>query len=151
MAIRVTSPAFADGQPIPQKYSCDGENVSPPLEWHGIPDSAKSIALICDDPDAPSGTFTHWVLYDIPAAATRLSEGAADTGKAGLNSFGKIGYGGPCPPPRDAAHRYVFRVYALDVASVGKPGLAGSDLSAAIEGHVLAEGELVGRYQRKKT
>jgi Raf kinase inhibitor-like YbhB/YbcL family protein len=151
MALRVTSPAFADGQPIPQKYSCDGENVSPPLEWHGIPDSAKSIALICDDPDAPSGTFTHWVLYDIPATTTRLREGAADTGKAGLNSFRKIGYGGPCPPPKDAAHRYVFHVYALDVASVGKPGLASSDLSAAIEGHVLAEGELVGKYQRKKT
>lgn len=149
MALHVSSPAFLDGQTIPQKYSCDGENVSPPLEWDGTPDRAKSIAVICDDPDAPSGTFTHWLLYDIPAATPRLGEGAANTGKAGLNSFGKIGYGGPCPPHKDAAHEYVFHVYALDVASLGKPGLSKSDLTAAMEGHVLAEGELTANYGRK--
>ena len=150
MALRVTSPAFADGQTIPQKYSCDGEDVSPPLEWQGTPVTTKSMALICDDPDAPSGTFTHWVLYDIPPGTTTVSEGAVDAGKAGLNGFGKIGYGGPCPPHKDAAHRYVFRVYALDIDSAGRPGLSKSDLVAAMKAHVIAEGELIGKYERKK-
>jgi Raf kinase inhibitor-like YbhB/YbcL family protein len=150
MSLQLTSAAFADGQTIPQKYSCDGEDISPPLEWAGTPDTAQSIALICEDPDAPSGTFTHWVLYDIPPAATRLSEGAEGAGKAGLNSFGKMGYGGPCPPPKDAAHRYVFRIYALDINSAGKSGLSKSELAAAMHDHVLAEGKLTGTYERKK-
>jgi Raf kinase inhibitor-like YbhB/YbcL family protein len=148
--LHVSSSAFADGQPIPQKYSCDGENVSPPLEWEGVPDSARSLAILCDDPDAPAGTFTHWVLYDIPAGVTRLSEGAANIGEAGLNDFGKVGYGGPCPPHKDGAHRYFFHVYALDVASLGKSRLSKSDFAKAIKGHVLSDGKLAGKYERKE-
>jgi Raf kinase inhibitor-like YbhB/YbcL family protein len=110
-------------------------------------EALRSSAMI---PTRPSGTFTHWVLYDIPAGATRLSEGAANIGSAGLNSFGKTGYGGPCPPHKDAAHRYVFHLYALDIDSAGGPGLSSSDLSVVIRGHVLAEGELTGTYERKR-
>jgi Raf kinase inhibitor-like YbhB/YbcL family protein len=149
MALQLSSLGFDDGQPIPEKYSCDGANVSPPLQWRGTPDATKSIAIICDDPDAPGSTFTHWVLYDIPATTTRLREGEANAGKAGVNSFGAAAYGGPCPPPKDAAHHYVFNVYALDIVSLGRGGLSKRDVTAAMAGHVLAEGQLTGLYQRK--
>ena len=149
MALHVSSSAFSEGQPIPEKYSCDGRNLSPPLKWSGAPEKTKSLAIIADDPDAPSGTFTHWVLYDLPAKTSELKEGSSGSGKVGVNSFKKRGYGGPCPPP-NGAHRYVFHVYALDIDSLGKAGLSKQDVSAAMKGHVLAEGQLIGKYQRAK-
>jgi Raf kinase inhibitor-like YbhB/YbcL family protein len=145
----VSSSAFADGRPIDKKCTCDGRGVSPALEWRGHPAGTKSFAIICDDPDAPSGTFTHWVLYDIPAATTRLEEGAANAGRAGVNSFSRRGYGGPCPP-RGAPHRYFFHVYALDVASLGPAGMSKEDAAGAMKGHVLAEGQVMGTYARAR-
>ena len=150
MAVRITSSAFPDNGTIPQKYSCDGADVSPPLEWGAAPNGTRSFAIVCDDPDAPEGRFTHWLLYDIPATTMALSEGDAYTGAAGLNSFGKSGYGGPCPPQNDTAHRYAFHIYALDVPSIGGAGLGRQEFEDAIDGHVLGEGELVGEYQRKR-
>jgi hypothetical protein len=147
MPLRVNSPAFANGAAIPKKYTCDGQNVAPPLEWSGMPKESKSVAILCEDPDAPSGTFTHWVLYDVPASMERLGEGAS-VGKAGVNDFGKAGFGGPCPPRKDNAHHYRFHVYALDVESLGPAGLSKQDASKAMKGHVLAEGELTGVYKR---
>jgi Raf kinase inhibitor-like YbhB/YbcL family protein len=150
MALQVSSPAFGEGQTIPARYTCDGQNVSPPLEWTGQPKDTGSIAIICDDPDAPSGTFTHWVLYNVAGDAHRLPEGSED-GTQGLNSFRQTGFGGPCPPSGDGAHRYVFRVYALDVDSLGGPGLSQQDIEGAMRGHILAKGQLLGKYQRVAT
>ena len=147
MTLRVTSPAFMDGARIPKKFTCDGQNVAPPLEWSGLPDESKSVAVICDDPDAPSGTFTHWLLYDIPTSKHRLNEGAS-LGKAGTNDFGNEGFGGPCPPQKDGAHHYHFHVYALDTSSLGPAGMSKDDAREAMNGHVLAEGELTGVYKR---
>ena len=147
MALRVSSPAFADGAAIPRKYTCDGQNVAPPLELRGMPNESKSIAVICDDPDAPSGTFTHWILYDVPASAHTIAE-RASIGKSAVNDFGKTGFGGPCPPKKDGAHHYRFHVYALDTASLGRPGLSKQDALKAMEGHILDEGELTGTYKR---
>ena len=147
MALRVSSPAFADGAAIPRKYTCDGQNVAPPLELSGVPNGSKSIAVICEDPGAPSGTFTHWVLYDVPASKHTIAERAL-AGKAGMNDFGDTGFGGPCPPKKDGAHHYHFHVYALDTTSLGPPGLSKHDALAAMEGHVLDEGELIGTYKR---
>jgi Raf kinase inhibitor-like YbhB/YbcL family protein len=148
--LNVRSTAFSDGQTIPQKYTCDGPNVSPSLAWSGVPERAKSVAIMCDDPDAPSGTFTHWIVYDITPDITELAEGSSGGGKEGVNSFARTGYGGPCPPPGDRAHRYLFQVYALDIESLGRAGLSNKDVTAAMKGHVLAEGQLMGRYERKK-
>ena len=150
MALRVSSSAFSNGADIPSKYTCDGQNVAPPLEWSGVPEESKSVAIICDDPDAPSGTFTHWVQYNIPASTHALPE-RESTGAAGVNSFGKMGFGGPCPPQKDRAHHYHFHVYALDVDSLGRPGLSKEDALKAMQGHIVAEGELIGTYQRKHT
>ena len=147
MALTVSSPAFANGTEIPKKYTCDGQNVAPPLEWSGVPDRAKSVAVICDDPDAPSGTFTHWVLYNIPSSTHSLPEHPT-TGTSGVNSFGKAGFGGPCPPKQDHAHHYHFHVYALDVDSIGPAGLSKDDALKAMKDHVVADGELVGSYKR---
>jgi Raf kinase inhibitor-like YbhB/YbcL family protein len=149
MALHVTSTAFAEGQPIPEKYSCDGQNISPPLKWDGAPNNTKSVAIIVDDPDAPSGTFVHWVLYDVPGATTQLSEGSSGDGKEGVNGSGKTGYRGPCPPPGNA-HRYYFHVHALDIESLGNPGMSKQEAIAAMKGHVVAEGQLMGRYKRRK-
>ncbi|MCX7722324.1 MAG: YbhB/YbcL family Raf kinase inhibitor-like protein, partial [Verrucomicrobiae bacterium] len=119
MKIQVTSPAFQDGKPIPSKYTCDGEDVSPPLNWTNVPPEAKSLVLISDDPDAPVGTWVHWVLYDLPPTTAGLSEGVPKSSelpngaKQGINDFRRIGYGGPCPPP-GKPHRYYFKLYALD-------------------------------------
>jgi len=153
-ALQVTSSAFSDGQPIPTKYTCDGENVSPPLKWTGVPAAAKSVALICDDPDAPAGTWVHWVAYGLPASATGLPEGVAPEsalvggGKQGTNDFKRIGYGGP-GPPGGKAHHYHFKLYALD-AEVDLPSTATKTiLEKAMAGHVVATGELVGTYQRR--
>jgi Raf kinase inhibitor-like YbhB/YbcL family protein len=148
VTLKVESPAFAEGEPIPARYTCDGENISPPLEWIGIPQRAKSVAVICDDPDAPSGLFTHWVLYDVKPSVRGLPEGSSAGGKEGINDFNTRGYSGPCPPP-NGPHRYFFHVIALDVASLGRPGLRRHEAVKAMQGHVLLEGQLVGRYRRK--
>lgn len=159
MALTITSSAFKHGEKIPKKYSCDGESISPPLTWAGIPDSAKSLVLISDDPDAPMGTWVHWVVYDIPATITGFPEnipqvknladikGKELAGKQGKNSGGKIGYYPPCPP--SGTHRYFFKLYALDTMLEMKHGATKSDVLEAMEGHVLAEAELMGLYSRK--
>jgi hypothetical protein len=147
MSLRVSSPAFKNGASVPPQYTCDGRDVSPPLAWRGQPEATRSFAITCDDPDAPSGTFTHWVLYNVPPTVAALAEGARGIGADGVNGFHRKGYGGPCPPP-GAAHRYVFHVYALDVESVGKPGLSKTQAAVAMAGHVVAEGEIIGTYAR---
>jgi Raf kinase inhibitor-like YbhB/YbcL family protein len=149
MALHVSSNAFSEGQQIPQKYTCDGQNLSPPLRWEGVPQNARSVAVLLDDPDAPSGTFTHWILYDLPGKTAELKEGSSGGGKEGVNSFKNSRYDGPCPPP-NGAHRYFFHVYALDIDSLGKAGLSQKDFSAAMRGHVLAESQLIGTYKRAK-
>ena len=158
MAIEITSTAFAHGEPIPKKYSGEGVDVSPPLSWSALPDATEQLALICDDPDAPTATpFVHWLIYGIPAAATGLSEdfnGAASRARElvgaaeGENSFGETGYGGPMPPPGDGKHHYFFKLYALDSDLALKPGLDKQSLEKAIRGHILGKGELMGTYER---
>jgi Raf kinase inhibitor-like YbhB/YbcL family protein len=159
MNLQITSSAFAEGQPIPQKYTCQGSDVSPPLQWTNVPANTKSFAVIADDPDAPDPkaprmTWVHWVLYDLPAITTELAEGVAKTPtlpngpKQGVTDFKRIGYGGPCPPPGDA-HRYFFKLYALDTVLDLQAGVTKKDLLKAMEGHVLAEGQLMGKYQRQ--
>ena len=152
--LQLSSPAFADGQPIPQKHTGEGPDHSPPLKWSGVPPNARSLALIADDPDAPVGTWTHWVLYDLPPTSTELSEDVPKTqflpgnAKQGINDFRRLGYGGPMPPP-GKPHRYFFKLYALDTLLGLKPGATKPELLKALEGHVLAEGQLMGTYQRK--
>jgi Raf kinase inhibitor-like YbhB/YbcL family protein len=141
------SSAFEHAQPIPSRYTCDGDDVSPPLRWVNVPEDAQSLALLVDDPDAPRGVFTHWVAWGLDRGAGGLGEGEAVSGE-GRNDFGTVGYRGPCPPPGHGPHRYVFRLYALDRdlelgPQAGKPGL-----EQAIEGHVLTTAELVGTYER---
>ena len=154
MSIQITSTAFAKGHAIPAKYTCDGTDVSPALTWTNAPDAARSFALIVDDPDAPSGTWVHWVVYDLPAGTNSLPENVAKSqyisgnAKQGLNDFQRLGYGGPCPPP-GKAHRYFFKLYALDTMLDLKPGSTKQELLKAMQGHVLAEGQLMGTYQRK--
>lgn len=152
MSIKLTSTAFQDGALIPSKYTCDGPNVSPQLSWSAVPPGAKALALVCDDPDAPGKTWVHWVVYDIPPITMELPEGIvheeklSNGGKQGQNDFGKIGYGGPCPP--SGTHRYFFRLYALDSETSLELGATKDQLWKAIDGHVLAQGELMGKYQR---
>ncbi|HEX3627456.1 MAG TPA: YbhB/YbcL family Raf kinase inhibitor-like protein [Verrucomicrobiae bacterium] len=146
------SAAFGDGQAIPDKYTCHGQDISPPLEWSGAPPQAKSIALTVEDPDAPSGTFTHWMIFEVPATATGLSENVAKTAtlpdgaRQGKNSFGNVGYNGPCPPS-GKAHHYIFRIYALDAPVTLDPSAERHDLLNAMNDHILAQGELTGTYQ----
>jgi Raf kinase inhibitor-like YbhB/YbcL family protein len=155
MPITIKSSAFAPGAAIPAKFTGDGANVSPPLTWNGVPPGAKSLALICDDPDAPAGTWVHWVLYGLPATASDLpekvpaSETLSNNAKQGMNDFKKIGYGGPAPPP-GKPHRYYFTLYALDVELALKAGETKQELLHAMKEHVLGEGQLMGTYQRKK-
>lgn len=155
-SLTVTSPAFTQGGAIPGKYTCQGDDASPALQWSAPPAGTKSLALIVDDPDAPGGTWVHWVIYDIPAEAGELAE-SASKGKAtefhlptdalqGPTSFGRSDYGGPCPP--SGTHRYFFRLYALDIA-LNRPGLDKAALLDAMKGHVLATGELMGTYKQK--
>jgi hypothetical protein len=152
MAITLTSVAFSDGGLIPREYTCDGKDISPPLAWEGVPDSAKSLAMICDDPDAPGGTWVHWVLFNIPATANELarntpSDKVLENGaRHGINDFRRFGYGGPCPP--GGTHRYYFKIYALDIALTQKPGLTKAELLNAMQDHILADGQLMGKYQR---
>ena len=153
-SMRLTSIAFADGQPIPAKFSYENSNISPALAWSDTPAGTKSFALVCDDPDAPAGDWVHWVIYAIPASAGGLPEHVAtverltDGTQQGLNDFGRLGYGGPCPPP-GKPHRYFFRLYALDVATLPlRPHPRKGDLVQAMLGHILAEARLIGTYQR---
>lgn len=154
MTLSLSSTAFEDGEPIPREYTCDGANVSPPLAWSGVPPHTRSLVLIMDDPDAPMGTWVHWLLYNIPATVTELEEAQPDSlelsglGLQGHNSFKTIGYGGPCPP-RGKPHRYFFRLYALDTLLDLAPGANREELEAAMAGHVLAQGQLMGTYQRR--
>jgi len=152
MSIKLTSPAFEDGVMIPGKYTCDGDDVSPQLNWEDIPDGTQSIAIIMDDPDAPRGTWVHWVIYNIEPDTNELHENI-DTDEVvnsgalqGKNSWGNIGYGGPCPP--GGVHRYFFKIYALDAETLTEPGATKEDLLESIRGHILDQGELMGRYER---
>ena len=147
MHFTLSSPAFEGGERIPARYTCEGDNQPPPLEWSHVPDGVRSFALIVDDPDAPGGTFTHWIQWNIPADA-RAMDGQVH-GVGGRNDFQGIGYGGPCPPPRHGAHRYYFHLYALDVDELDLPeGARRQQLEAAIEDHVIAEDILMGRFER---
>lgn len=145
--MKLSSTAFAEGDAIPRKYTCDGDNVSPALSWQGAPQATKSLVLIMDDPDAPSGTFVHWILFDIPPAFSLLREGVRGVGMPGANSYRKVGYNGPCPPP-GPAHRYFFKVYALDQLLRLRPGVIKAELEGAMQGHILDSGQLMGRYGR---
>lgn len=151
--LAVTSLAFASGGAIPPRHTCRGENVSPPLAWTGVPAETRSFAILVDDPDAPGGDWVHWVLFNLPASVTALEAGVPNNFKLhngavqGINDFGAAGYGGPCPPP-GRPHRYVFHVYALDTVLSLKSAARKGDLLRAIEGHVLAAGELTGTFQR---
>jgi Raf kinase inhibitor-like YbhB/YbcL family protein len=152
--MQLTSTAFTEGEAIPAKYTCDATNVSPPLKWSGVPAGAKSLVMIADDPDAPVGVWVHWVLYDLPPTTTELAEAMPKSqylpngAKQGLNDFRHLGYGGPCPPP-GKPHRYFFKLYALDVSLDLNPGLTKKEIEHAMERHILAQGQLMGTYQRK--
>jgi Raf kinase inhibitor-like YbhB/YbcL family protein len=141
------SGAFGNAEAIPRRHSCEGEDVSPPLRWTGVPEGAQSLALIVDDPDAPRGVFTHWVAWGLDPAVEALGEGEAAP-REGRNDFGTSGYRGPCPPPGHGRHRYVFRLFALDTEPELGAGAAKAELEQAIEGHVLMTAELVGTYER---
>lgn len=145
MAFRLSSAAFADGANIPPQYTCDGSDAPPPLSVHDVPQGTRSFALIMDDPDAPRGTFVHWLAYDIPTDGTF----DATRGRTLRNGFGRDGYGGPCPPPGHGPHRYHFTLYAVDVPSLTVKGKTRRDLEAALEGHTGATAKLTGRYERK--
>jgi Raf kinase inhibitor-like YbhB/YbcL family protein len=148
-ALYLTSPVFAANGPIPRRYTGEGEDVSPPLSWSGVPTHSKELALICDDPDAPQPTpWVHWVAYAIPPMLTGLPENAHENVIEGRNDFGRRGYNGPMPPPGHGVHHYHFRLYALDQSLQRGPGITKQQLLEAISGHVLAEGELVGTYER---
>lgn len=152
MSVQITSSAFKDGGMIPSKYTCDGQNISPPLSWTSVPEETKSIALTFTDPDAPGGMWVHWVIFNLPADTRELPEKVPpqktlpNGARQGTNDFRKIGYGGPCPP--DGTHRYYFNLYALDAEIDLQPGITESELLKAIEGSILAEGQLMGKYKR---
>jgi Raf kinase inhibitor-like YbhB/YbcL family protein len=154
MPLQITSSAFADGSPVPSQYTCDGQDKSPPLNWDAPPAGCKSLALICDDPDAPGKTWVHWVCYDIPPQVKGIAEGCSksDTipggGKQGMTDFGSLGYGGPCPP--SGVHRYLFKLYALDSMLNLPAGKTKKQVEAAMQGHILTRGQLVGTYTRKR-
>lgn len=149
MQIQLSSPAFQDGGQIPKQYTCDGQNISPPLEWTGVPQEAKSLVLIVDDPDAPSGAFLHWVLFNLEPGLTELPEGVTpgSLGEQAANDFRKPGYGGPCPP-KGPAHSYFFKLYALDRTLSLGAGATKQDAEKAMQGSVLAQGQMIGKYGR---
>ena len=153
MPLKLTSSAFSAGGTIPKKHTCDGADVSPPLAWSDAPSAAQSFALIADDPDAPVGTWVHWVLFDIPGKTRELPEGVAkqeelaDGSRQGRNDFRRIGYGGPCPPP-GRPHRYFFKLYALDRTLDLPTAATKAQVEAAMKGHIKAEGQLMGTYGR---
>ncbi len=153
MEIKITSPAFENGGLIPAKYTCDGDDISPPLRWDAVPEDTKSIALVSDDPDAPVGTWVHWVLFNLPAGTRELAENIPpdkvlpNGTKQGISDFGRIGYGGPCPP--SGTHRYFFKLYALDTEIDLPAGATKGQLLEAMEGHILRQGQLIGKYKRQ--
>jgi Raf kinase inhibitor-like YbhB/YbcL family protein len=146
--LNVFSPSFENGGLMPAKFTCDGENISPEINWGGIPPEVKSLSLICDDPDAPSGDFVHWVVFNIPAGINGFEENAAvrEIADLGSTDFGRPGYGGPCPP--SGTHHYHFKVYALDEMLETDRNIDKYDLLDKMEGHILAKGELIGLYKR---
>ena len=147
-SISIISPAFQAGGDIPAKFTCNGTNVSPELQISGVSNDAKSLVLIVDDPDAPRGLFTHWIVWNIDPKTTRVAENSASAGAVqGTNDFGKRNYGGPCPP--SGTHRYFFKIFALDAKLELKPSARRAELDAAMRGHVLAQGELMARYSHK--
>ena len=151
--MEITTRAFKSGGTIPKKFTCDGEDVSPALTWREAPENTKSFALISDDPDAPMGTWVHWVIYDLPPSLTSLEENTEKTetlangAKQGITDFKRVGYGGPCPPP-GKPHRYYFKLYALDKMLNLPPKIIKSDLLKSMKNHILAESELMGTYGR---
>lgn len=148
MKFHLSSNAFQDNQLIPSQYTCDGENISPQLQWEGAPANTKSFALIVDDPDAPSKTWVHWVLFNIPAETTAIDEGATPrSAVVGVNDFGHVEYGGPCPP--SGTHRYFFKLYALDQMLPLASGVTKQQVENAMKSHVLAEAQFIGRYSRE--
>lgn len=153
MSFVLETKAFAKGGDIPSTYTCSGEDVSPALSWSGAPSATKGFALIVEDPDAPSGTFTHWLVYDLPAEVHQLKENVSKTddlsggGRQGRNDFRRVGYGGPCPPP-GKPHRYFFKLFALNSALNFPAGASRRELDSALRGHVLAEAELMGKFGR---
>jgi Raf kinase inhibitor-like YbhB/YbcL family protein len=152
MKLEIKSKAFVEGGTIPKKYTCDGSDISPPLSWTQPPEGTRSLVLICDDPDAPMGTWVHWVLYNLSPNRLELPEGVPGKkevlsgAKQGTNDFRKIGYGGPCPP--GGTHRYYFKLYAIDSELDLNAGATKKEVLREIEGHILAEGQLMGRYSR---
>jgi Raf kinase inhibitor-like YbhB/YbcL family protein len=157
MDIQVLSTAFHQGETIPVQYTCDGNNVSPPLHWDSVPEDAQSLALVCEDPDAPAGVFVHWLIFNFPPIVSNLPEALPTTGtlvesgaSQGRNDFNNIGYDGPCPPPGNL-HRYYFRLYALDTRLRLPKGATKYELARAMEGHILATGQLMGTYKRRES
>lgn len=152
MALKLTITGFAQGGTIPNLQTCEGADLSPSIEWSGEPQETRSFALILDDPDAPSGTWNHWLLWDVPASVHALAQGyrPGQLGESGTNDFGKPGYGGPCPPKGHGPHRYFFRLYALNVASLGlRAGAKRAELEKALKGRTVASAEYMGRYERR--
>lgn len=153
MSLELKINAFANGSEIPKRYTCSGADLSPALNWSGVSPAARSLALIVDDPDAPRGTWTHWILWNMPAHLTSLPEAAPaveslESGaRQGRNDFGRIGYGGPCPPP-GKPHRYFFKLFALDVALDLQPGSGRKELERAMKGHILSQAEWMGTFRR---
>jgi Raf kinase inhibitor-like YbhB/YbcL family protein len=153
MSFALTTTAFVEGGEIPRKYTCDGADLSPALHWNDVPADAQSLALIADDPDAPVGTWTHWILWNIPAVVTGLPEGVPKVqtiengALQGKNDFKRVGYGGPCPPP-GKPHRYFFRLFAVDAKLDVKEGAGRKELEAALKRHILSQAELMGTYER---
>ncbi len=155
MTVTVTSSAFEASELMPTRFTCDGDDLSPPLAWSEVPQGTQSLALIADDPDAPAGTWVHWVLYGLAPDTRELPEGVQteeivlDGARQGTNDFGRLGYGGPCPPP-NGPHRYFFKLFALDAEPELGPGATKDELLAVMRGHVLGGGQLMGRYQRSR-
>ena len=147
MGFTIESPAFAEGAAVPKQFTCDGDDAPPAIKLSDPPEGTRSFAVVMEDPDAPKGTFTHWLAYDIPAGSAELD---ASAGKTLRNSFGRDGYGGPCPPPGHGPHRYFFKVYALDVPSLASAVQTRQDLEKALEMHTLASAQLMGRYERRR-
>ena len=147
MTIQITSSAFTEGGKIPHQYTCDDVDVSPPLSWSGIPTNTVSLVLIVDDPDAPAGTWVHWVLFNLPSDLNGLEQGGSGIGVEGKNDFRRLGYGGPCPP-KGSTHRYYFKVYALDTPLDLQSGATKAQVERLMQGHILAQGQLMGKYGR---
>jgi Raf kinase inhibitor-like YbhB/YbcL family protein len=152
--MKLSSTAFDEGGMLPPRFTCDGAGVSPPLEWTDVPDGTQNFALICEDPDAPSGLFTHWLLYKLSPRSRELEEDIPKDAvlsigvRQGTNSFGNVGYGGACPPPGDGEHRYFFKLYALDTDLAVQPSASKEQLLDAMRDHVLAETQLIAKYKR---